>query len=396
MIQKNIFQTWWTRDLPPEIQGIINRLKEMNPNYNYYLYTDEEMDNFVKDYYPGEIYECYSRLNLIVAKADFWRYLVLYKYGGVYLDIDSAIDVRLDDFIGIEDAILSPESNRDTFTQWALFFNMNHPILKRTIEFVVDNIKHNRYPHNVLQMTGPIVFAQAIQSIHQEYFGHSLDVINIGGNTDIIYTYCSESYRIFSNDYRPHIQFKHAHTDLLYNNKPHWTTLTHKGVVKQNTEIYNTETYNTKYGKITLYKNEFYIGSDFKAGRYWDEETILKLREYIPPNRNILEIGGHCGTTTIVYCGFLNNNNKIYVYEPQKNMYNLLVHNINQNNLQHKIIPHNSGVFCYDGTGKMNNVDLDGGGGLVEKRYYEESNLQCNFGGIGLGADGEVINITTI
>jgi hypothetical protein len=44
----------------------------------------------------------------------------------------------------------------------------------------------------------------------------------------------------------------------------------------------------------------------------------------------------------------------------------------------------------------MNNIDLDGGGGIVSKRYNEESNLECNFGGIGLGKDGEDINTTTI
>ena len=156
------------------------------------------------------------------------------------------------------------------------------------------------------------------------------------------------------------------------------------------------ETYNTTYGLITLLKNERYIGNQFKAGQYWDEDTLLKLKKYVDPNRNILEIGGHCGTSSIIYASFLNNDKKIYVYEPQNNMYNLLVHNINQNNLQDKIIPHKLGLFCYEGTGKMNNIDLDGGGGVVSKRYNEESHLSCNFGGIGLGRDGEDITLTTI
>ena len=51
------------------------------------------------------------------------------------------------------------------------------------------------------------------------------------------------------------------------------------------------ETYDTKYGVVTLYKNEYFIGNEFKKGKYWDEDTLLKLREYIHPNRNILEIG---------------------------------------------------------------------------------------------------------
>lgn len=156
------------------------------------------------------------------------------------------------------------------------------------------------------------------------------------------------------------------------------------------------ETYNTKYGLITLYKNETYIVNDFKNGSYWDIDTLFKLKEYIPLTRNILEIGGHCGSSSIIYASFLDVDKKIYVYEPQRNMYNLLVKNINQNNLQDKIIPHNLGVFCYEGEGKMNDIDLDGGGGIVSKRYNEEKDLKCNFGGIGLGKNGEDIKLTTI
>lgn len=155
------------------------------------------------------------------------------------------------------------------------------------------------------------------------------------------------------------------------------------------------ETYKTRYGLITLYKNEVTIGGDFKNGRYWDIDTLMKLRKYINPKRNILEIGGHCGTSSIIYSSFLINK-KIYVYEPQRNMYKLLVHNIHQNRLRNKIIPNNLGVFCFEGNGKMNRIDLDGGGGEVSKRYNEEQNLPCNFGGIGLGDDGEDINLTTI
>ena len=156
------------------------------------------------------------------------------------------------------------------------------------------------------------------------------------------------------------------------------------------------ETYKTNYGLVTLYNNDVFIGGEFKNGRYWDIGTLLMLRKYINTNRNILEIGGHCGTSSIVYSSFLNDTKKVYVYEPQYNMYNLLVQNINQNNLQHKIIPNNLGVFCFEGNGKMNSIDMDGGGGVVSKRYNEENNLSCNFGGIGLGDDGENIKLTTI
>lgn len=152
------------------------------------------------------------------------------------------------------------------------------------------------------------------------------------------------------------------------------------------------ETYDTKYGKITLYGNEVYIGNVFKSGRYWDEDTFLKLKEHIDPDKNILEIGGHCGTSSILYATALKSG-KVYVYEPQENMYRLLLKNIYQNNLQDKIIPVHSGMFCYDGYANMNDIDLDGGGGNVLKRYQEEIGLDCNFGGVCLGSKGERIKV---
>jgi FkbM family methyltransferase len=174
-----------------------------------------------------------------------------------------------------------------------------------------------------------------------------------------------------------------------------------RGILLELTKMQNsdrdiTNTYDTNYGKITLYSNEIYIGASFNNGKYWDEDTLSKMKEYIDPTRNILEIGGHCGTSTIVYSSFLDEDKKVFVYEPQKKMFDLLVHNINQNDLQDKIIPYNLGVFCYNGEGIMNDIDIDGGGGVVEKRYNEEHFFDCNFGGIGLGGKGENVQLTTI
>lgn len=159
--------------------------------------------------------------------------------------------------------------------------------------------------------------------------------------------------------------------------------------------IHVMDTYNTKYGKLTLLSNENIIGTAFKDGVYWEEGTILKLKQFIDPNKNILEIGGHCGSASLMYASFLNDG-KVYVYEPQKRMYELLIHNIRQNDLHHKIIPFNQGVFCYTGAGTMHESSLDCGGGLVDKRHTSERDLGCNFGGICLGSGGESVDLTTI
>ena len=154
------------------------------------------------------------------------------------------------------------------------------------------------------------------------------------------------------------------------------------------------DTYNTKYGKVTLYKNDNEINiKNFKKNIYWDENTLLLLKKFIDPKKNILEIGGHCGTSTLVYSSFLNDDSKIYVFEPQKKMFELLNKNIEQNNLQHKIIATNKGLFCFNGKSFMSNTDLDTGVKILET-YGNDIN--CNYGGLTLGNDGEIIELTTM
>ena len=224
MIEKNIFQSWYTKDLDPLIQSKIDFFKKLNPEYSYNLYTDNDMDNFVNQHFHGEIAECYNKLNIIVAKVDFWRYLVLYKYGGVYLDMDSSIEKPLNELIrSTDEAIISAEGNPNIYLQWALIFSKGHPILKKTIELVVSNIKNNSYPNDIYKMTGPFVYTRAINAVHMELFNN--EIINfsqINKFTDIEYKSNNISYRLYGVDYSSYFCFKHDLTYLLYNGKKHW------------------------------------------------------------------------------------------------------------------------------------------------------------------------------
>jgi inositol phosphorylceramide mannosyltransferase catalytic subunit len=223
MIPKNIFQSWYTHELPLLIQSRINIMRETNPDYTYKLYTDSDMDEFVNTEYKGEIADCYNKLNIIVAKVDFWRYLILYKYGGVYLDMDSHISVPLNELIRPDDqAIITAETNPNLFAQWALFFNKKHPILKQLIELVVYNINTNKYPDNVSKTTGPYAFSTAIKIYHYSLYNVILNHESITANTDLTYETNNISYRIYSIDYNKKLIFKFPDWRLLYINKKHW------------------------------------------------------------------------------------------------------------------------------------------------------------------------------
>ena len=131
VIPKNIYQSWHTKKMHSKVQEhVIDVLKKNNPDYTHEIYTDEEIDKYVHDNFDGEIVECYDKIDIIVAKVDFWRYLILYNQGGIYLDIDSSINKPIKDFIKEDDeAFITRESGDKFYAQWALFFAKEHPIM---------------------------------------------------------------------------------------------------------------------------------------------------------------------------------------------------------------------------------------------------------------------------
>lgn len=131
-IPKIIHQTFKTSKLPLITRWHIAGFRRKNPDYVYEFYDDKRIEAFLSEEFGEDILSLYQRINIGAAKADFFRYAVLYKKGGVYLDIDSGINGRLDNFILPGDkAVVSPEGNPDMFVQWALIYEPHHPFLKK-------------------------------------------------------------------------------------------------------------------------------------------------------------------------------------------------------------------------------------------------------------------------
>ena len=212
MIPKKIYQTWFTKDLPYEVKCYLQQMLSLNPSYDHELYDDEDIFYFIKEHYGKDILSTYEKLAIGAAKSDFWRYLVLYKNGGIYLDLDSCITNDLNLLIKDEDkAIISRERNPDTFVQWCLMFEKNRPVLEKTIEKCIYNID-NRVSENILYLTGPQVYSDAIRDVTQDCG------INLYQAPDDTILGC----RFYGFDYENFCIFKHNQSHFLNLRKPDW------------------------------------------------------------------------------------------------------------------------------------------------------------------------------
>ncbi len=87
MIPKLIHQTWKTNDIPRKWHRFANTVQALNPDWKYKVWSDADNDEFVKTEYP-EFYDIFTGFSRGIMRADVIRYLLMYKIGGVYLDLD--------------------------------------------------------------------------------------------------------------------------------------------------------------------------------------------------------------------------------------------------------------------------------------------------------------------
>lgn len=229
-IPKVIYQTWKTKHIHENVQKIRDNIQYLNPDYQMVLYDDNDINLFIKNNFDEYTYRCYLQLNVGAAKADFWRYCVLYIYGGVYLDMDSEIIRPLDELISENEAcIVTREGNPGVFNNWIMIFEKKHPILLKTIQNCCYNI-FNRTTNDVCYLTGPAgPFTSAVNEIMSpNYNKNNAKIQNLYFETD---DNLNEVLNNPSNDIRCRFygvdmvsfaKWKHNYCNHLYQDQIYW------------------------------------------------------------------------------------------------------------------------------------------------------------------------------
>jgi mannosyltransferase OCH1-like enzyme len=88
-------QTWKDQNIPDHWQESPKSIKENMKDWTYVLMTDEDNLNFCEKYFP-DFLPYFKSFPHGIQRADAIRYLWLYKYGGLYLDLDIVVVKPLD------------------------------------------------------------------------------------------------------------------------------------------------------------------------------------------------------------------------------------------------------------------------------------------------------------
>lgn len=230
-----LYQTWYTLDLPLDMKLCVEKLKKTNPEFTHYLYDDNMCYNFIKDNFDSNVLYAYEKIIPGAYKADLWRYCVLYKTGGIYLDIK---------FECINEFKLIKLTDKEYFVKDRILYNItgiyqgllicypNNPILLECINKIVKYVTNNIYTETSLSFSGPqliskFFYIKDINNFSLHFSGKNIEY----NNRRILYEY---------NRYRNEITLfdkKHYNEYYFKRNIFNYKLLTYKKRINISKEI---------------------------------------------------------------------------------------------------------------------------------------------------------------
>ncbi|KAK6342017.1 membrane-bound alpha-1,6- mannosyltransferase Initiation-specific [Orbilia blumenaviensis] len=227
---KRIYQTWKTASLPPIAYDRQTSWILTNPSHKYTLLSDATASQYVRENFNSTdpyIVHLYENFPQRILAADLLRYLIAYKSGGLYVDIDTICNTPIEKWlsdsitdipgikieeinlvVGLELDVMDAErypddwvvknkfSERIQFLQWSVYAKPGHEVLRRMISSIQETVRKDisdmwwrrkdisslRYNEmKILDTTGPFRWTRIIREYVNQIEGREVELHEYSG-----------------------------------------------------------------------------------------------------------------------------------------------------------------------------------------------------------------------
>lgn len=168
LIPKIIWQTYKTsyENMPEYAKDATKTWQDMNPDYEYRYMSDDQVYDFVLDNFGQDMLDLIKSFKVPVMRADLWRYLIIYVYGGIYADLDTLSQAPIEDWIPDDASMVIAPENDLHYVQWCFAATPKHPAIKSVINLVLERCSEEidyTMPSFVHYYTANDVFTEGIR-----------------------------------------------------------------------------------------------------------------------------------------------------------------------------------------------------------------------------------------
>jgi mannosyltransferase OCH1-like enzyme len=168
-IPKLIHQTWSTNTLTEPLLNYRQSWINLNPNYINILHTDIDNDKLINDYYP-EFKSIYYNFPYKIQKVDLIRLLYLYKFGGIYVDLDVECLKPIHNLFTNDTLVLEPRDNKlripFLISNYIMAFNKDSVFIKSVLKEILNNYSYTgNYKRDICASTGCLLLTKTYSKV---------------------------------------------------------------------------------------------------------------------------------------------------------------------------------------------------------------------------------------
>ena len=173
-IPKKVFYTFYTKKIwDTEIGKFMETDRNNNPEFTFELYDDEDCLFFIRKHFDERVMIAFQQLIPGAYKADLIRLLLLYVYGGVYIDVGLTLALPLKDIIGEHELVLTEDLGLRLDHGGHLgIYNAfmasipKHDFIRECIDKIVDQVHHLNYGISCWDITGPHIMGRVFKKYY--------------------------------------------------------------------------------------------------------------------------------------------------------------------------------------------------------------------------------------
>jgi len=169
-IPKVVYMTYYNLRLIPEY--VKDNIKKYCSGYEVKIYDDDMCLDFLRKYYGEDAVNIFNNMKSGAHKADFWRYCILYLFGGYYFDIKTDFQMHIDKIFDVKQAkswYTSIDSSEKRIYNGIIATPPQNPILLEAIHHIYNNPE-------------PLYYHFYIKTLYTMLSNNCNDTLTIGNN----------------------------------------------------------------------------------------------------------------------------------------------------------------------------------------------------------------------
>jgi len=166
-----VYRSWITEDLPKGMYDAVQKTIAMTPEFDNQFFTDADCLKFIEEEFKDEpnVANAFRCLKPGAFQSNLWRCCILYKKGGVYINIPAVLHIPLIDVLKDHPTIFIRDHKMAPCAAiWDGFMSSapGNIIFKRCIDAIVENCKTRNYGTTALDVTGPCLLGKIVTEIN--------------------------------------------------------------------------------------------------------------------------------------------------------------------------------------------------------------------------------------